>query len=168
MQLYGLKITAGTSAFVSMVVVGIVMAGIGLIVFQFDLATSILGALLVIVIHWTGELWHQLGHAWAARRTGYPMIGVHLWTVLGVSIYPKDEPALTGKIHIQRALGGPLFSFIAGLIGAILAVLLPASLTLPYILLVWFTIEHLGIFAAGAFLPLGFTDGSTILRYWGK
>jgi hypothetical protein len=29
-------------------------------------------------------------------------------------------------------------------------------------------LENLFVFTLGAFLPLGFTDGSTLLRYWGK
>ena len=49
----------------------------------------------------------QLGHARAAEQVGYPMEGVHLWGVLGTSVYPTDEPELPAEVHVERALGGP-------------------------------------------------------------
>jgi hypothetical protein len=33
-------------------------------------------------------------------------------------------------------------------------------------LLLFFFLDNLLVFTLGAFLPLGFTDGSTLLRYW--
>jgi hypothetical protein len=32
----------------------------------------------------------------------------------------------------------------------------------------FFFLDNLLIFTLGVFVPLGFTDGSTLLRWWGK
>jgi hypothetical protein len=29
--------------------------------------------MIAVGLHWLSELWHQKGHARAAKRTGYPM-----------------------------------------------------------------------------------------------
>ena len=103
-----------------------------------------------------------------AKLVGYPMTGVRLWLVIGTSLYPEDEPELPAKTHIKRALGGPIAS-------AILAIFIaPIAFTLQMndVQFAWvvsfllFTV--VGVFTVGALLPLGISDGSTILRYWGK
>ncbi|MCP4424315.1 MAG: hypothetical protein GY803_07490 [Chloroflexi bacterium] len=35
-----------------------------------------------------------------------------------------------------------------------------------YYLSLFFFLDNLLVFTLGAFLPLGFTDGSTLIRYW--
>jgi hypothetical protein len=139
-------------------------------VYLFDVApiAAVFGGLLAVGLHWLGELWHQKGHAVAARRTGYPMDGVRLWTLLGASLYPRDEPEVTADIHIQRALGGPIASFILILIAVILLLVVRTAGGVPLLLAQFFLLENIFVFFLGAFLPLGFTDGSTLLQYWGK
>jgi hypothetical protein len=78
-------------------------------------------------------------------------------------LYPSDEPALPKAIHIRRALGGPLAS--AGL-AVLFAVLSYATSMQTGVLWYMFTLmllENTMILSLGAFLPLGFTDGSTLL-----
>jgi hypothetical protein len=43
--------------------------------------------------------------------------------------------------------------------------MLPSSLGLIYWLVVFAALENLFIYGLGALLPLGFTDGSTLLKY---
>ncbi len=119
-----------------------------------------------VLIHYFAELLHNVGHAIAARSTGYPMSGIRLWYAFIGSLYPKDEPELSSRIHVTRALGGPILSLILAL--AMWGVLQ----VIPYANEIWqwwlrfFFWDNLLILGLGAFLPLGFTDGSTILREW--
>src|SRR5258706_526147 len=87
------------------------------------------GGLLAVALHWLSEIVHHLGHAIAARRTGYPMSGIRLGFlgVLTSSVYPRDEPELPPALHIQRALGGPLASLAIGLVAGALALALHPS-----------------------------------------
>src|SRR5258708_18627404 len=64
-------------------------------------------AFVAVLLHYLSVLVHQLGHAWAARRTGYPMSGIRIGFlgVLGSTLYPPQERALPAAIHIRRALG---------------------------------------------------------------
>jgi hypothetical protein len=177
----GLKITAHRTEFIGFVLLWAILY-IALTSLPFSPLACIIGAYFATLLHYASELWHQLGHAWAAQSTGYPMIGVRYWWILGASIYPKDEPPLPGSIHIRRALGGPLASIILTLITGTAYLLLGAVYTtLPYehtlyravieqsfLIAFFFFLDNLFVFTLGAFLPLGFTDGSTILRWRGK
>jgi hypothetical protein len=129
--------------------------------------TAALLGLAGAVLHFASEVWHQLGHAWAARRVGAPMQGVRYWWVLGASVYPADEPEQPPGVHLRRALGGPASSLaLSAALGVFLLALRPGT---PLFHLAAFAcLENLLVFGLGSFLPLGFTDGSTILRYVGK
>ena len=128
--------------------------------------TAVLTALIATILHFIGEFWHQLGHAWAARRTGWPMSGVMFVWVLAASLYPKDEPNLHARIHIRRALGGPAASLAMTVVmGLVVWGIRPYNAPIDYLALFFF-LDNLLVFTLGAFLPLGFTDGSTLLRYW--
>lgn len=164
-RLAGLRLSAEPSALFGALGLWTLLTMLGAVIIPLPIGVAILGGLLGAIAHFLSELLHQLGHAWAARRTGYPMTGVRYWFLLGTSIYPADEPALPGRIHIRRALGGPIVSVLIGLVAAALTLLLNG---LAGWLLLFIAIENLLVFGLGAFLPLGFTDGSTILQWWGK
>ena len=122
--------------------------------------------LAVVGLHWASELFHQLGHASAARHTGHPMTGIRAWILLSASGYPADEPALPAGIHIRRALGGPAASALLSLVTLGVARAVPRRWPLLRGL-AWFTFwENLLVFTVGAFIPLGFNDGSTLLHWW--
>lgn len=130
--------------------------------------TAVFGALAGVMLHWLGDLAHQMGHAAVARRLGYPMAGVvGLWFLVG-SYYPRDEPELPAEIHIRRALGGAPVSVVLGLLAALGARLVGPGGGLLWWLLLFVAFENIVVFGLGAFLPLGFTDGSTLLHWWGK
>lgn len=128
-------------------------------------------AILGLGVMFVSEYLHQLGHAFAARRVGYPMIGVHFSTLLSTSVYPRDEPPLPPGVHIRRALGGFWVNVVIGLLLA------------PYAFFLWFgggvrgwlvaftAVYNFFVLGLGALLPIDipgvFTiDGGTILRYW--
>ncbi|HTP10251.1 MAG TPA: hypothetical protein VMP08_18485, partial [Anaerolineae bacterium] len=109
--LAGLRLTAILAALIGSLVLYVIVVVL-MAIFNIPIGSALLGGLIVVVLHWFTDLVHQLGHAWAARRTGYPMIGIRFGTygVLSTSLYPPDEPPLPARIHIRRAIGGPIFS----------------------------------------------------------
>jgi hypothetical protein len=124
--------------------------------------------LALIALHWVSEISHQLGHAAAARGTGYPMTGITLWGPFSKSGYPADEPELPAEIHMRRALGGGPVNIVIGLALAVLAGRLRPANGVPARLVRLVALENLLIFGFGAFVPLGFNDGSTLLHWWPK
>ena len=96
------------------------------------------------------------------------MIGVRAWFIFGQSLYPSDEPTLSGRLHIRRALGGPIASILLGCLAGALAWLIRPGGTFAWWVAIVVMLENWLLFGFGAFLPLGFTDGSTLLAWWGK
>jgi len=169
-QMAGLRITATPMMAVGLLLIWALLTLIGVRALALPAGVALAGGLMGGLLHYLSELVHNLGHSIAARRTGYPMTGVRLGTFLffATSLYPDDEPPLPGKVHIRRALGGPIISIAVGLLLALLGLLLPASSGLLYWLIWFLAIDNFFILGLGAFLPLGFTDGSAILHWWGK
>lgn len=134
------------------------------------LLAGALATLMLVLSEWL----HQMGHARAARATGYPMRGIrYIFAGLSICEYPPDEPALPDAVHIRRALGG---FWINVIIGGLLA---------PYAFFAWVRGDVLGwvlaftavlnffVLGLGALLPIDipsvFTlDGGTLWRYWRK
>ena len=83
--------------------------------------TALGGGILASVIHYLSEVWHQLGHARAAEQSGFPMQGVTFVGPIGISVYPEEEGLLPPETHIQRALGGPIFSVLLALTFGVLS-----------------------------------------------
>jgi hypothetical protein len=164
----GLRLSASPSAVVGLLVLAAVLTLVGLLLLDLAAAQAVLFGLLGTLLHFLSELAHQFGHAWAARRTGYPMTGVRFWTIFGASLYPADEPALPAAVHIRRALGGPPVSLLLAVLALPLVLALRSSGGLAWWLALLFFLENLLVFGLGAFLPLGFNDGSTLLYWWGK
>jgi hypothetical protein len=160
-RLANLEFTAAPSA---------LYASIILFLLNFSFDRALLLGLGAVLLHWLAALVHQLGHAWAAAQTGYPMRGVVLgvYGLLGGSRYPNNEPELPGKIHIRRALGGPAFSVVLGVVAGLVALALPSSSPSLRFLFIFLFLDSLLVFTFGAFIPLGFNDGSTILKWRGK
>ena len=164
--LFGLEHIVALSAVVSSLLFWAALAVLAALLLGLSTAVAVAAALAAVLLHWFSELWHQYGHARAARRTGYPMTGVRLWLLLGTSLYPEDEPELPAEIHIRRALGGPVASFALSLFSAVVALVLqPAGGAVFYVALFWL-VENVFVFTIGAFIPLGFNDGSTLLYWW--
>lgn len=164
----GLGFSALPSAFLSLIGLWIALTLFTAAVLQFPLIEAAFAGLLASLLHYLLETLHQFGHAWAARSTGYPMIGVRYWFLFAASLYPADEPELPAAVHIRRALGGPIFSLLLTIITGLIARLLyPAGALLDWLLLFAF-LDNLLVFTLGSLLPLGFTDGSTLLYWWSR
>lgn len=167
-NLFGLTLTAVPSAFVGSLGLWAISSGIAAGWLKLSLGEAIVGGWIALLIHWACEIIHQLGHARAARRAGYPMRGIRMWGVLSASIYPEDEGELPARVHVRRALGGPFISLLVSLATGIIAVLLFPFNGLARNLSLFAFADNFLVFTLGAFAPLGFTDGSTLLRWWGK
>ena len=161
-----LKLTALPSAFIATGFLWITLAIAGFWLLDLSPVKAIFGGLIAALLHWVGELWHQYGHALAARQVGYPMQGIQFWWLLGRSVYPPNEPELPARVHIHRALGGSPASLVLTLVTGLITWGLREIGGAAYWVAFFFFIENLFVFTLGAFLPLGFTDGSTLLRYW--
>lgn len=164
----GLRVSALPSAGVGSLLLGALLTAVGVNWLKLPLGAALGGALLAVLLHWLSEVLHNLGHAWVARRAGYPMTGIRFWFLLGSSLYPPDEPPLPAAIHIRRALGGPALSFGVALVGGLLALLLRGMGGVAWGVALFFFLDNLLIFSLGALLPLGFNDGGTLVRWWGK
>ena len=162
---YGLAWSARPSAFAGALVLWLLLAVIGAAVLKLPIGAAVAAGLAAMLVHWLSEAWHQLGHAWAARRTGHPMTGVRFWSLLGSSLYPAGEPALPPSVHVRRALGGPLASALLTLLtGAIALALRPGGGVIWWVALFAF-LENLFVFTLQAAVPLGFNDGATLWRW---
>jgi Zn-dependent protease len=127
---------------------------IGMRFFKLRPGAALGGGLLVALLHFFSELWHQLGHARAARATGYPMESIHLWTALGTSVYPEDEGAVPPEAHVERALGGPKVSALLTIGASAVALLAWPIGGLARMVTSLFALDNLLVFTLGALLPL--------------
>jgi hypothetical protein len=167
-RVMGLRVMAKGNAIVGWLLLWLVFTLAAVWVWDLPVATAVLAGFLAATLHFIFELWHCLSHAVAARRTGYPMSAIAYRWVLGGTLYPRDEPELPAAVHIQRALGGPLGSLLLAVVMGVVSVVLRPSGGLLYGLVAFGFWDNLLFFTLGALLPMGFTDGSTLLRYWGK
>jgi hypothetical protein len=162
----GVKITARLSAIIASLALWAVATEVATAFFGASLAAGIVQGLAVTLLHWLSDLAHQFGHAIAARQTGYPMSGLRLWLLLSSGLYPLDEPPLPTSVHVRRALGGPILSLFVTAVAGLIAWFLHVANSAYTWIAVFIFLENLLVFTLGAFLPLGFTDGGTLLRLW--
>ncbi len=167
-QLSGLKIRATPSAVGAAFLMAAGLVLLLLKVFRWRPWAAVTGGILATLIHYLSELWHHVGHARAAQETGFLMKGVTYSGPIAVSVYPDNEGLLTADTHIQRALGGPIFSLFLTLAAGLAALLFRPLGGLPLFLTVFAFLDNLLVLTIGALLPLGFTDGSTLLTWWNQ
>ena len=124
---------------------------------------ALAAGLLALALHWLSEVAHQFGHVWAGQRVEYAATGIQLRWVFSSTLYPVDEPPLPTAIHLRRALGGPVLSFLLMFMAAALCLGLLSVGGFAWRLAGIFALQNVLVFIIGL-LPLGFTDGSTLLR----
>lgn len=164
-RLAGLHISALPSTVISAIGLWTLLTLLAAVIIPLPIDAAIVGGFIAMGLHYASDVAHQLGHAFAAKRTGYPMTGIRFWFVLSTALYPPDEPALPGRIHIHRALGGPPVSLGLGVMFGLLALMTPGLIGW---ICAFLAVDNLLVLGLGAFMPLGFTDGSTLLKWWGK
>ncbi len=143
---------------------------LGMTLRNLNLIEGLIASFFIIALMFVTETIHQLGHAWAAKSVGYPMIGIRHFSWFSASIYPKDEPELPPLTHIKRALGGFWINLLIGLALAPLAFYLWTLNGVAAFTVAAASVWNFFVLGLGALLPIdfnGFTvDGGTILRYW--
>ena len=166
-RILGLTLRVEPKFFAGTIVLWLVLGGVGLWLLELTFIQAVLVGLVTTLLYWVSDIVHHLGHAYAARRTGHPMVGIRLGTymLLGTSLYPDDEGQLPGAIHIRRALGGPLVSLLLAIAAGIFALLFYPVGEIIGRIAFFVSLINLLVFAFGAFMPLGFTDGSTLLEW---
>jgi Zn-dependent protease len=157
----------------SFVLSGIALAWLATSQSQLSFVDGWLVGLACVLIMLGSEWLHQMGHAWAARPTGYPMVGILFFSVLAASVYPPREPKLPGRVHIRRALGGFWVNVLMGLL-VLAALRVWPSHDWAVVWLMGFTVFYnILILGLGALVPIDLpgvltTDGATILKHWRK
>ena len=166
----GLSLSIEPAFFVGTILLWTALSGVGVWMLELPISQAIVGGLVAALLYWVSDIVHHLGHAYAARRTGYPMVGARLgkYLIFGTSLYPEDEEALPAEIHIRRALGGPIGSLASTAVTGIVALLFYPVGGVVWWIALFVCLANFFMFTIGPFLPLGFTDGSTILKWWGK
>jgi hypothetical protein len=101
---------------------------------------------------------HSLGHMISSKLVGAPMSYLLVTATRQVTIYEGDQSQFSPRVHITRAIGGPIANIVAGLIGLLLTASMGATPALLY-----FTIVNL--LAVFAFLPIPTVDGEVIWKY---
>jgi hypothetical protein len=166
--LTGLQWSLTRSAIVGAIGLWLVVVALMVVVFNIPIGSALLSGVIVVILHEFSEIVHQLGHAWSARRTGYPMSGVR-FGVLGIfaaSVYPPDEPALSAKIHVRRATGGPIFSaWLSAMAFIVILMTIRTAAPMWQFMLWFFFLENLFVMTLQVFIPLGFNDGATIWHW---
>jgi hypothetical protein len=176
---FGLRTTLNPVALLSFAVLALVAAALAAWLAHLRLGPALVAGVLSALLFFLSELLHQAGHAVAAFTTGYPMRGMHFFSVLSSSLYPADEPALAPRLHLRRALGGFGVNLLVGLISWPLAVylfprgaeILPPAVAIVGWLAAFSAVTNGLILGLGALVPLklpggGLTDGGTLLHYW--
>lgn len=165
-EIWGIAVTVDSSALMGSVFLWLAHTALALLLLKAPLTEALVAGFLAVPLFWFGDFVHQLGHAWVGRRVGYPMKEIRFRGFLIVTPYPSNEPKLPARLHIRRALGGPPVSLALSVVALVIVLIARNALTGPFwVLSILFFIQNFFIFFLGAFLPLGFTDGSTLLRY---
>lgn len=167
---FGLRVSAMPSAGVGVAALAaltltLTWGGLGL-----PPLTAVLVTLAGLVMHWSSEFLHNLGHAFFARRVGWPMTGIRFWGVLATSVYPPHEPDLPASVHIARALGGPFASALVSAAYLGVYYLLPPGLWRDCALFA--SLWNAAVFTLQIFIPLRLgglvNDGGTLWYWWPK
>ena len=107
------------------------------------------------------DIGHAMAHTISARRAGAPMDEILLSTGMPRTLYQNN--AVPPRTHIQRSLGGPIFSLICSVLSLLWWRNTPpesASHELAEVSLVGHSFILLGSIA-----PLPMVDGGTILKW---
>lgn len=165
-KLFGLQMSFTPLVFIGITGIWVVLSFGGYFVFDISRGESIYLGFVAMFLHYVLELIHSLGHAFVAKQIGYPMTEIRfgVYGIYAQTIYPKNEPELPSRIHILRALGGPIANLI---LAFILFVTIQLWKENWYWVGMFVFLDNL-VYVVQVFIPLGFNDASTILYHLRK
>ncbi len=161
----GLNLAVAPSAVIASVLSWTILAAIAYWLLGLGPAEALVGAALGLAIHWSLVVAHHLGHVCTASWTGYPMVGIRFWAVMAADQYPPDEPELPAAVHLRRVMGGPVVTLTLVVLLSLGALAWRSTAGLPGWMVMWAWLDSV-LLGVGELLPLGFTDGDTILYWW--
>jgi len=143
----------------------LVFFGLGILQNFLQPNLSVITVLYLALVYLIGveitTLFHAFGHILGGKLVGSPMDELLLTATRGVNIYHGDQSRIPSRVHLGRALGGPVFNLLAAAV---------IYLMLPYVgrsfwldLLVSLAATNL-FFGVGGLLPLPSVDGEVIWR----
>ena len=160
-RLWGVRISATPIAWLSPLVFFGLRLLIGLLAPNMSLGERLYDALLFTIAVQVATPLHALGHIIGGKLVRGAMDELLITATRDVNIYDGDQSAVPSRVHLGRALGGPVFNLlIAGFLYSALP-LIPAGL--GYTLVERVASINL-FFGAGGFLPLPSVDGEVIWR----
>jgi Zn-dependent protease len=100
---------------------------------------------------------HTIGHILSGKTVGAPMKANLVTATFHVNLYPDDPPSLPPRIHLRRALGGPLLNILVGSVALLINSLNQVG---------WVRFFGLAncIVALWCLLPLPGLDGSVLMK----
>lgn len=112
----------------------------------------IFGALLI-----AANTVHSIGHILSGKMVGAPMDELLVTASRHVNIYRNDPPDLPSRVHLGRALGGPVLNIAVGIMVLIVGLVIGSAG------LLFFSVANLG-FGISALIPVPSFDGEVIWR----
>jgi Zn-dependent protease len=104
---------------------------------------------------------HAFGHILSGKLVHSPMDELLITAMRDVNLYHGDQSRIPARIHLARALGGPIFNlFVAGLCSVLATVVVPGF----WLNLVISLVSTNLFFGLGGLLPLPSVDGEVIWR----
>ena len=100
---------------------------------------------------------HSVGHIIGGKLVGHPMNANLVTATRQINIYRGHQGHLPRRVHLGRALGGPLMNLAAGLIALIVGQIVAGQLIDAF---GWINV----IIALAAFAPIPTVDGEVIWR----
>lgn len=100
---------------------------------------------------------HGLGHIISSRMVGAPVSAVIETATVSVTYYDGDDELLPSRVHVGRALGGPVLNIAVGLLA------LGINAGVGSYFLGFFGVVSI-LFGLFTLLPIPSLDGAVILR----
>ena len=118
-------------------------------------------AMLAMPVAWFADVGHAMAHTVSARLAGAPMNEILLSAGMPRTLYLNND--VPPQTHIQRSLGGPIFSLICAALSLLWwRYTLPESLS--HDLAETSLVGH-SFILLGSIAPLPLVDGGTILKW---
>jgi hypothetical protein len=102
---------------------------------------------------------HSIGHIIGGKAAGSPMDKLVVTRSRHVNVYEGDQEQYPPRVHLSRALGGPLANLALALVAGLLLLISGYSPSLFLLFLMNLA------FGVGAFAPVPSVDGEVIWRY---